>query len=64
MPPQPNENHRAGDKNSTHQLVITYNQIYKGQVILPKALVGRVLWEELFVLSSFTLKSEGETNIF
>ena len=26
--------------------------------------VGRVLWEELLVLSSYTLKSEGETSIF
>ena len=26
--------------------------------------VGQVLWEELLVLSSFTLKSEGETSIF
>ena len=26
--------------------------------------IGRVLWEELLFLSSFTLKSEGETSLF
>ena len=40
----------AGDKNSTHLLVIT-SEIWKGRVILPKALVtrpvGRVLWQKL-----------------
>ena len=38
----------AGDKISTCQLIIT-SEIFKGQVILPKALcpVGQVLWKVL-----------------
>ena len=41
----------SGDKNSSGPLII-------------KSPVGRVLWEELLILSCFTLKSEGETSIF
>ena len=49
------------DKNSTCPLVIT-SEIEKGRVILPKVLIGRVLWEEF--LKCEGEKSKGETSIF
>ena len=49
------------DKNSTCRLVIT-SEIKKGRVILPKVLIGRVLWEEF--LEGEGEKSKGETSIF